>query len=159
MCEPVVLQGLRALFPSNAPQRAGFWRIETPAKRTRKGILRVEILVPENIPRNNPVQENIPRNIPCADVQKTLHFQGLARNIPNIPNIPGMPGMRCLMRAKRYLHAWTFVPSNAPQRAFFGLRFVCQIRPHPRINPRVTRKSTKYPRIRDSANPHDCLVS
>ena len=49
--DPDISHGFRAFVPSNAPPGAGFWRIEsTGAARTRKGILRVEIPVPENIP-------------------------------------------------------------------------------------------------------------
>ena len=76
------------------PRWPVFGASNSPVRRTRKGILRVEIPVQENIPGNIPVQENIPRNIPARGLQKVLQFQGLTKNIPNIPDIPGMSGMR-----------------------------------------------------------------
>ena len=55
-CQPLRTPTERPLFVVGVP------RIESnrPVRHTRKGILRVEILVPENIPGNIPDPENIP---------------------------------------------------------------------------------------------------
>ena len=93
-------------------------------RHTRKGILRVEILVPENIPGNIPDPENIPRGIPARGSQEVLQFQGLTKNIPNIPNIPVMSGMRMDAFECTYLHKETL--------NFTLLIYICVRPPNPR---------------------------
>ena len=88
-----------------------------------------------------PVPENIPEISPACAFKKSSNFKDLRKISPISPISPGCRG--CVSRAVKTLsHAWTFAPSNAPQRAVFCPRFVCGIRPHPR-NPRNPREIHK----------------
>ena len=109
--------------------------------------------------RGNPRPRKYPPKYPQCGRSKNPAFSRVCEKYPQYPRYPRDAG-DALSHARKTIFARLDVrPSNAPQRAVFGLRFVCGIRPHPRINPRVTRKSTKYPRISDPANQHDCSLS
>ena len=88
MCEPVVPQGLRALFPSNAPQRAGFWRIETPAKRTRMVCLARGNPRPRKYPREYPRPRKYPPEYPRSGLAKSPAISRTYEKYPQYPQYP-----------------------------------------------------------------------